>query len=143
MKWRYLYRAIDEYGQIIDVFLSDQRNADAARTLFKQAIDAGGVMTSRITTNKAKSYPKVIRTLLPDVEHRSSKYLNDGLERDHQHLKGRVRRMRRFKQTVSASNFCRGHSVIRNLARGHSTLTNVLPVRQRFVTAWAALAAAI
>ena len=41
--WRYLYRAIDEHGQIIDVFLSDRRNANAARTFFKQAIDAGGV----------------------------------------------------------------------------------------------------
>jgi transposase-like protein len=138
--WRYLYRAIDEHGQIIDVFLSDRRNADAARTFFKQAIDAGRVKPSRVTTDKAKSYPEVVRTLLPDVEHRSSKYLNNGLERDHQHLKGRVRPMRRFKQTASASTFCRRHTLIRKLARGHSTLTNALPVRQRLAVAWATLA---
>lgn len=142
-KWRYLYRAIDEHGQIIDVFLSDRRNADAARAFFKQAIDAGGVTPSCVTTDKAKSYPKAMHALLPDVEHRCSKYLNNGLERDHQHLKGRVRPMRRFKQTASASNFCRRHTLIRNLARGHSTLTNTLPVRQRLAVAWAMLASTL
>ena len=138
-KWRYLYRAIDEHGQIIDVFLRDRRNAEAARTFFKQAIDAGGVTPMRVTTDKAKSYPKAMRTLLPDVEHRTSKYLNNWLERDHQHLKGRIRPMRRFKQAASASNFCRGHALIRNLTRGHSALTNTLPVRQRLAFAWATL----
>jgi transposase-like protein len=138
--WRYLYRAIDEHDQVIDVFLSDRRNADAARTFLTQAIAAGGVTPARVTTDKAKSYPKAIRALLPDVEHRSSKYLNNGLERNHQHLKGRVRPMRRFSQTASASNFCRGHTLIRNLMCGHSTLTTTLPVRQRLAVAWATLA---
>ncbi len=139
-RWRYLYRAIDEHGQIIDVFLSERRNAKAAGAFFQQAIDVGGVMPTRVTTDKAKSYPKMLRTLLPDVDHRCSKYLNNPIERDHQHLKGRVRPMRRFKQTASASNFCRRHTLIRNLSRGHSTLTNTLALRQRLAVAWATLA---
>jgi len=138
--WRYLYRAIDEHGQIIDVFLSDRRSADAACTFFRHAIEVDGTTPTRVTTDKAKSYLKALRMLLPEVEHRSSKYLNNGLERDHQHLKGRVRPMRRFKQTASASNFCRGHTLIRNLIRGHSTLTSTAPVSQRLVAAWATLA---
>ncbi len=142
-RWRYLYRAIDEHGQIVDVYLSDRRNAAAAHTFFKQAIDAGGVTPTRVTTDKAKSYPKAVHALLPDVEHRSSKYLNNGLERDHQHLKGRVQPMRRFKQVTSASTFCRGHTLIRNLARGHSALTAAVPPRQRLARAWAARVATL
>ncbi len=142
-RWRYLYRAIDEHGQIVDVFLSDRRNAEAARTFFEQAINTSGVTPTRVTTDKAKSYPKALQLLQPAVEHRSSKYLNNGLERDHQHLKGRVRPMRRFKQSFSAANFCRGHAVIRNLACGFSTLTVAVPPRLRLATAWTALALAL
>jgi transposase-like protein len=139
-RWRYLYRAIDEQGQIVDVYLSDRRHAAAAHTCFTQAMDANAVTPTRITTDKAKRYPKALHALLPDVEHRSSKELNNGLERDHQHLKGRVRRMRRFTQVTSASTFCRGHSVIRNLAGGHSALTAAVPPRLRLASAWAARA---
>jgi transposase-like protein len=135
-RWRYLYRAIDEHGQIVDVYLSNQRNAEAARSFFQQAVDTGGVTPMRVTTDKAKCYPKALRAELPAVEHRSSKYLNNGLERDHQHLKGRVRPMRRFKQGASASNFCQGHSLIRNLGRGFSSLTVNVPPRLRLATAW-------
>jgi IS6 family transposase len=110
--WWYLYRAIDKPGQIVEVYLSDRRNADAARTFFQQAIAVSGVIPTRVTTDKAKIYPKVLHALLPAVEHRSSKYLNNALERDHQHLKGRVRPMRRFKTTASARSFCQGHTLI-------------------------------
>jgi transposase-like protein len=92
-------------------------------------------------TDKAKSYPKAVHALLPDVEHRSSKYLNNGLERDHQHLKGRVWPMRRFKQVASASTFCQRHTLIRNLARDHSALTAEVPPRLRLAGAGAARAA--
>ncbi len=78
--------------------------------------------------------------MLPAAEHRSSKYLNNQLERDHQYLKGRVRPMRRFKTTASASNFCRGHALIRNLARGCSALAVAIAPRLRLATAWARLA---
>jgi transposase-like protein len=72
-RWRYLSRAIDEHGQIVDVYLSDRRNAAAALTCFTQASDASGVTPTRVTTDKAKRYPKAVHALLPDVEHRSSK----------------------------------------------------------------------
>ncbi len=71
--WRYRYRAIDEHGQIVEVYLSDRRNAAAARTFLKQAIDARGVTPTRVTTDKAKSYPKAVHAVLSGVEHRSSK----------------------------------------------------------------------
>ncbi len=113
-RWRYLYRAIDEHGQIVDVYLSDRRNAAAAHRFFKQAVDTSNVTPTQVTTDKAKSYPKAVRAVLPTVEHRSSKYLNNGLERDHQHLKGRIRPMRRFKTTASASTFCCGQKPLKS-----------------------------
>ncbi len=142
-RWHYLYRAIDEHGQIVDVYLSDRRNAEAARTFFQQAIDDSNVTPTQVTTDKAKSYPKALRAVLPTAEHRSSKYLNNRLERDHQHLKGRVRPMRQFKTVDSAGNFCRGHMLIRNLSRGFSPLTATVPPRQRLAMAWATLVATL
>jgi transposase, IS6 family len=140
---RYLFRAIDDHGQIIDVYLSDRRNAAAAHTFFESAIQESGITPTRVTTDKAKCYPPALRTVLPLAEHRSSKYLNNGLERDHQHLKDRVRPMRRFKAPTSASTFCRGHTLIRNLARGFSQLTAGIAPRLRLATAWATLAATL
>ncbi len=57
-RWRHLYWAIDEQGQIINVYLSDRRNAAAAHTCFTQAIDTSAVTPTRVTTDKAKRYPR-------------------------------------------------------------------------------------
>ena len=87
--WRYVYCALDEDGQIVDVYLSDRRNATAAQAFFAGAIAETGVTPTCVTTGcplgEAKAYPPALRALLPDASHRSSKYLNNGLERDHQH----------------------------------------------------------
>lgn len=140
-RWRYLYRAIDEHGQIVDVYLSDRRNAAAAQNFFEAAIAASDVRPTQVTTDKAKSYPKALHAVVPSAVHRSSKYLNNRLERDHQNLKGRVRPMRRFKTVDGASNFCRGHTLIRNLGSGFSSLAAHVAPRLRLATAWATLAA--
>jgi transposase-like protein len=84
-----------------------------------------------------------LRAVLPGAEHRASHYLNNGLERDHQHLKGRARPMRRFKRLASANTFCRGHALVRNLGRGFSGLTASASPRLRLATAWAVLTAAL
>lgn len=142
-RWRYLFRAIDEHGQIVDVYLSDRRNAAAARAFLEAAIGATTVAPTRVTSDKAKCYPPAVHAVLPNAEHRTSKYLNNGLERDHQHLKGRIRPMRWFKTLGGASNFSRGHALIRNLLRGFSSLAAVVPARRRLATAWSVLAASL
>jgi IS6 family transposase len=139
-RWRYVFRGIDEHGQIVDIYLSDHRDAAAARAFFGRAITTTDVMPTRVTSDKAKCYPPALRALVPAAEHRCSKYLNNGLERDHQFLKGRVRPMRRFKATATASTFCRGHALIRNLGRGFSRLAPGAAPRLRLATAWTALA---
>ena len=80
-----------------------------------------------MTTDKAACYPPALRNVLPAVEHRTSKYLNNGLERDHQHLKQRLYAMRGFKQAASADIVTRGHALIQNLRTGFSTLTVTVP----------------
>jgi len=140
---RYLFRAIDEYGQIIDVLLSARRDAASAEAFFERAHASTEVVATRITSDKAKCYPPALRVVLPSAEHRSSKYLNNGLERDHQHLKGRARPMRHFKRLPTAETFCRGHALIRNLGQGFSDLTAGVSPRLRLAIGWTAPAAVL
>ena len=139
-RWRYLFRAIDEHGEVIDVYLSDRRNAASARAFFDRALAAAEGHPSRVTSDKAKCYPPALHAVLPAAEHRCSKYLNNGLEREHQFLKGRVRPMRRFKTMATAHRFCQGHAWVRNLSRGFSDLVSDEPPHLRLAIAWTALA---
>ena len=140
-RWHYLVRAIDEHGHILAVYLSDRRDCAAAHAFFEAAMGTTMVPPSRVTTDTATCSPRALRTVLPQVEHRSSKYLHNGLERDHQQLKGRIRLMRWFKTTGGASNFCQGHALIRTVRGGCSSRTVTVPLRLRLATAWSARAA--
>ena len=81
--------------------------------------------------------------MLPNVEHRTSNYLNNGIERDHGHVKQRLYSMRGFKQACSADCLARGHALIQNLRKGCSTLTAHVPAKLRLAVAWPQLAQAI
>ena len=142
-RWTYVYRAIDEDGQVIDAYFSKRRNATAAENFFQRALDETGVTPSRVTTDKAKCYPPALRAVFPDAEHRTSKYLNNGIERDHGHLKQRLYPMRGFKQATSADVIVRGHALVRNLRNGFSTLSVAAPGNLRLAVAWPQLACAI
>jgi transposase, IS6 family len=135
-RWAYCYRALDQEGQIVDVYFSERRNAAAARTFFERAMAETGVTPERVVTDKAACYPPALRALLPTAEHRCSKYLNNGLERDHGHLKQRVRPMRGFKRLASADVFARGHALIQNLRHGYWTLTTGVARPLRLAAAW-------
>ena len=68
-RWRYLFRAIDEHGQIVEVYLSERRDAAAARTFFEEAIDSSKVVPAEVTTDKAKCYSAPLEAVLPLVRH--------------------------------------------------------------------------
>ena len=70
------------------------------------------------------------------MEHRRSKYLDNGLERDHSHLKQRLYPMRGFKRGASADTLARGHALVRNLRGGFSPLTTAAAPNLRLATAW-------
>ncbi|MGH2352129.1 MAG: DDE-type integrase/transposase/recombinase [Chloroflexota bacterium] len=128
---------------MVDAFFSERRNGAAAQAFFEQAMAETMVTPERVTTDKAKCYPPALRAVLPGVEHRRSKYLNNGLERDHSHLKQRLSPMRGFKRGRSADTLARGHALIRNLRGGFSRLTETVVPNLRLATAWPQLTQAI
>jgi IS6 family transposase len=142
-RWASGYRAIDQDGQVVGVYCSERRNAAAARAFFERAIAETGVTPECVVTDKAACDPPALRVLLPTAEHRSSKYLNNGLERDPGHLKRPLRPMRGFKQLRSADILARGHALVQNLCNGFSTLTADVPRSLCRATAWPQLACAI
>jgi putative transposase len=119
--WRYLYRAIDRSGALVDVMFSEHRDMVAAKASFRSAKTVTDVTPDRVTTDGRDSYPRAIRTTLgKGVKHRTSRYLNNRLEQDHRGIKGRYQPMRGFKCPGSAAGFCRGYDELRNLLRPRS-----------------------
>jgi transposase-like protein len=135
-RWTYVYRAIDQVGQVGDVYFSERRNATAAQAFFQRAITETKVRPERVTTDKARCYPPVLRVALPNIDHRCSRYLNNAIERDHGHLKQRLRPMRGFKSATSADILARGHALIQHVRNGFSRLTVHLPATLRLALAW-------
>ncbi len=100
-QWRYVYRAIDQFGQVVDVFVSPRRDTIAARRFFHQAIDATKVTPTEVVTDKAAAYPIALEALLPAVWHRTEQYANNHVECDHGRLKARLQPMLGLKQDRS------------------------------------------
>jgi transposase-like protein len=119
--WRYVYRAVDQHGQVIDVYVSKKRDKAAARQFFDGAITAHG-KPAEVVTDKAAALANVIETLMPTVFHNTEQYANNRIECDHGRLKARLRPMRGLKTDSSARVIIRGHAFIQNLERGHYEL---------------------
>jgi transposase-like protein len=142
-QWRYVYRAIDQFGQVIDVFVAARRDAKAARQFFERAISGTRVAPVEVTTDQAPVYPAVLENLVPAAWHRTDQYANNGIECDHGRLKARPRPMRGFKQDRSARVIILGHAFVQNLRRGHYELAVEAPVTRRLAVAFEELALAV
>ncbi len=142
-RWRYVYRAIDQFGQVIDVYVSPRRDAKAARGFFERAIDTTKTTPSEVVTDKAAVYPIVLDELLPVTWHRTDRYANNGIEADHGRLKTRLRPMRGLKQDRNARVVIGGHAFVQNVRRGHYELALEAPLSQRVAFAFDELAVAI
>ena len=119
--WRYVYRAVDQYGQVIDVFVSKRRDLNAATKFFATAILSQGAPIE-VTTDRAHALVRFVADLLPDALHDTTRYANNRVEADHGRLKARLRPMRGLKRDRTASIVIRGHAIIQNLRRGHYEL---------------------
>jgi transposase-like protein len=142
-RWRYVYRAIDQFGQVIDVFVSARRDADAAHRFFERAIGTTKVAPVEVVTDRAPTYPQVLDELLPAAWHRTDRYANNRVEADHGRLKARLRPMRGLKQDRSARVIAAGHAFVQNVRRGHYELAVDEPATRRLAVALAGLALAI
>ncbi len=105
-RWRYVYRAVDQYGQIIDVYVSAKRDTRAARRFFSAAIRAHDEPTE-VVTDRAAPLGVVIDELLPGAFHNTEQYANNRIEADHGRLKARLRPMRGLKRDRTASAIIR------------------------------------
>ncbi len=119
--WRYVYRAVDQHGQVIDVYLSKRRNIPAATTFFEGALAAHG-RPREVTTDLAAPLLRVIDELIPEAFHGTEQYSNNRVECDHGRLKARLRPMRGLRTDRTASIVISGHAFIQNLRRGHYEL---------------------
>jgi transposase-like protein len=142
-QWRCVYRAIDQFGQVIDVFVSPQRDAKAAHRFFQRAIGATKVTPVEVTTDRAPVYPAVLEELLPAAWHRTDQYANTRVEADHGRLKTRLRPMRGLKQDRSARVVIAGHALVQNVRRGHYELAADEPATRRVAVAFDELATAL
>ena len=142
-QWRYVYRAIDQFGQVIGVFVSPRRDAAAAHRFFEQAIGTTKIRPIEVVTDRAATYPVVLDELLPAAWHRTEQYANNRVEADYGRLKARLRPMRGLKQDRSARVIIAGHAFVQNVRRGHYELAAEEPVNRRVAIAFAELAVAI
>ena len=90
-RWVYLYRAVDQFGQVIDVYASARRDSEAARRFFERARNSTGVTPSEVITDRAPTYPAVVDELWPTAWHHTEQYANNLMEADHAQLKRRLR----------------------------------------------------
>jgi transposase-like protein len=117
-RWRYVSRAIDQFGQVIDVFVASQRDTKAAQRFFHRAIGTTKIAPAEVTTDLAPADPAVLEELLPAAWHRTDRYANNRVECDRGRLKARLGPMRGLKQDRSARVILAGHGLVQNLRRG-------------------------
>jgi transposase-like protein len=141
--WRYVYRAVDEYGQVIDVYVSPRRDSGAAQRFFHRALATAVVAPVEVVTDQAACYLRVLEEVLPEVWHRIERYANNRIEADHAPLKRRLRPMRGLKTDVGARTVIAGHAFIQNIRRGHYELTADSPPKLRVAAAFDELAQAV
>ena len=141
-RWVYLYRAIDQFGQVIDVLVSEKRDLAATRRFFTRALGQAP-RPAEVTTDRAQAYPRALDELLPAARHVMTKYANNPIESDHSRLKSRLRPMRGLKQLRCARVISAGHAFIQNIRRDHYELGAEEGANLRILTAFNELTLAI
>jgi transposase-like protein len=96
-------RAIDQFGQVIEVFVAARWDASAAHRFFQRAIGATKIPPTGVTTDQAPLYPAVLADLQPAPWHRTDRSANNRVKGDHGRLKARLPPMRGLKQDRSAT----------------------------------------
>jgi len=113
-KQHYLWRAVDQDGHVLDILVQSRRNTQAAERFLCKLLRGLQYAPRVIVTDKLKSYAAAKRKVLPRVEHRQSKYLNNRAEVSHQPTRRRERQMQRFKSARHAQRFLSTHARIHN-----------------------------
>ena len=114
---QYLWRAVDQDGDVIDILVQPRRDGRAARRFFRKLLKSQRRKPFRLVTDKLGSYRAAHRAVMPLVTHDTSRYANNRAEVSHQPTRQRERQMRGFKSPDQAQRFLHVHGVIQNLFR--------------------------
>ncbi len=108
----YLWRAVDQHGNVLDILVQSRRNAAAAKRFFRKLLKGLRYVPRVLVTDKLGSYQVAHREFMSSVEHRRSRYLNNRAENSHQPTRQRERAMKRFKSLRHAQQFLSAFSGI-------------------------------
>jgi putative transposase len=142
-KKHWLWRAVDQDGFVLDVLVQSRRNAKAARRLIRKLLKQQGCTPRVMITDKLRSYGAAKREIIPGVEHRQHKGLNNRAENSHQPTRRRERIMKRFKSSRQLQRFVSIHDPIANLhhfPRNKFLSTDHRELRHAAITAWREIA---
>jgi putative transposase len=114
---QYLWRAVDQDGDVIDILVQPRRDRRAADRFFRTLLKGQGRTPRRLITDKLRSYAAAHRIVMPSVVHSKQQYDNNRAEVSHQPTRQRERQMRRFKSVAQAQRFLPVHGLVRNLFR--------------------------
>ncbi|MYL85152.1 IS6 family transposase [Desulfovibrio aerotolerans] len=142
-KRRYLWRAVDNDGFVLDALVQSRR--EAAKRLLRKLLKRQGVEPRVMVTDKLKSYAAAKRETMPGVEHRQHKGLNNRAENSHQPTRRPERQMKRFKSARQVQRFLSIHDPIANLfdlRRDHRPIADYRTARVQAFETWAEVAGA-
>ena len=142
---QYLWRAVDQDGDVIDILVQSRRNRRAAERFFRKLLKGQGKTPLRIVTDKLKSYDAALRTIMPSVNHDTQQYANNRAEVSHQPTRQRERQMRKFKSPAQTQRFLYVHGLVQNLfrfARHRLKSVHHQMLRARSFATWQAITAA-
>ncbi len=108
----YLWRAVDQDGHVLDILVQRRRNKQVAKKFFRKLLKGLTYVPRVIITDKLRSYGAAKREMLPSVEHRQHRYLNNRAENSHQPTRQRERRMQRVKSSGHAQRFLSAYGPI-------------------------------
>ena len=119
-KQHYLWRAVDQDGEVVDVYLQEKRDGAAAKRFFQRLLRSHGGEPRKIVTDKLRSYGVAHRELIPEAIHSTKEYENNRVEQSHEATRVRERGMRRsdvseFKSARHAQTFLTAHAAVQNL----------------------------
>jgi putative transposase len=112
---QYLWRAVDQDGEVVDVYLQAKRDGAAAKRFFRRLLRSHGGEPRKVVTDKLRSYPVAHREVIPEVIHVTDQYANNRGEQSHEATRVRERGMRRFKSVIQAQRFVTAHAAVQNL----------------------------
>ena len=108
----YLWRAVDQDGNVLDILVQHRRDKTAAKRFFRKLLKRCQYIPRVIITDRLRSYGAAMRELLPSIEHRQYRYLNNRAENSHQPTRQRERRMQGFKSPGQAQRFLAAYGPI-------------------------------